>query len=310
MIDSNDVTNKNENADDKNKSEKEITQKDNPSQNKITILGTHPKNPSCQKIKKYCTTFLKIIILILKALYKLFIGHAISYYYTDDNPDSNDTSNIEKYASLNSINKAKFESMIQDIINIEPCFSEILKDPEFTENKTASRESFIQYIKEHDKYLCEAYVKFIIICLIMISYLVIRVLIDIEEYNCIKTEENLNNVKYWICNNYSKCKVTKRKWINILRFTYYFINYFCFLCYKGILLFTFECKIVRRFQKKLHFIILYKSLEYGLLIAIIVYDYKDDSVCYKSKSDKNLFVQIYEYKLRLIFSILDLIFPL
>ena len=73
MIDSNDVTNKNENADDKNKSEKEITQKDNPSQNKITILGTHPKNPSCQKIKKCCTTFLKIIILIFQIIFIILL---------------------------------------------------------------------------------------------------------------------------------------------------------------------------------------------------------------------------------------------
>ena len=164
----------------------------------------------------------------IKYLYKLFIGHAISYYYPyDDNTDSKE--NIEPYASLNPINKAKFESMIQDIINIDPCFSEILKDPDFTEKETASRQHFIQYIKEHDKYLYEAYVKFIIICLIIISYLVIRVLIDIEEYNCIKTEENLNNVKYWICNNYSKCKVTKRKWINILRFNLLFYKLFLFL---------------------------------------------------------------------------------
>ena len=121
MSDSNDITNKSENDADLKKSGKETSQKDKegyPSQNKITVLGSHPKNRSCQKIKNACKKFLKIIKIILNAFCKLFIGHAISYYINYDNTHSKEfylNENIEKYVFLNSTDQAKFENLIQDI---------------------------------------------------------------------------------------------------------------------------------------------------------------------------------------------------
>ena len=67
MIDYNDITNKNKNADNSKKSEKEITQQDEEynSQSITTIYRTDSKNRCCQKIKNACKNCLKIITIIL-----------------------------------------------------------------------------------------------------------------------------------------------------------------------------------------------------------------------------------------------------
>ena len=97
---------------------------------------------------------------------------------------------------------------------------------------------------------------------------------------------------------------------NIIKIVYYLFFYVFYFIYKIIILLKFECKFVRQYQTKI-LIIIYKILEYSLLLAIILLDFYDDSKCECRLVDgKKIFIKINNYILNLGASIIDLIIKL
>lgn len=132
-------------------------------------------------------------VIVFKSIYYLFYGQAISYHANFKYSEFFENKNQTSYQQLNTNLKNEFEKYIQDIINVDPCFGEVLKDPYFTEKEEATRDNYINFIKKNPKYYIGARTRYFLKFAFIIAYLVLRILIFMDEYSF--NERNLN--KKW-----------------------------------------------------------------------------------------------------------------
>ena len=133
------------------------------------------------------------------------------------------------YSELNVENGENFMENIQDIININCIFKFALNDPKFKRQIYATRENFIQFIK--DNYWSKAFFLFIIQILFVFTCIILRIYLIFNQYKCINEEQLLEYGNYWRCKKYGKCIVIKGKldFIDYIRLTYYFIFFLFFI---------------------------------------------------------------------------------
>ena len=248
--------------------------------------------------------------IILNPIYNLFFGTALSYY--DNNKFNSNFLSPQQtsYFNLNEEQQEQYKIHVQDYINIDPiCFENAFKDVTFTNMIFPNRENYINFIFENkSKYWYDGFIKWIIKILFLIIFLIIRVLLLIEDCSCEEIPFKKDDIIYWNCQNYNKCKVNKNKitFVNIIRLIYHFKFYIIFYIYQGILLFTIEIKLIRRCQRIKTLIIGYKIIEYMLLFLIVYLEFKDNTKCYESKNNNDLYIKINEMNITLVNSILDI----
>jgi hypothetical protein len=242
--------------------------------------------------------------------------------YTDYINNNFEYINQTKYFDLEIENIKIFVKIISDILNIDPAFNDAFYNDYIYTNEAANRKAFINFIKK-TIYWKKAIKRYIIQCIGLMAYFVIRIILFNLEY-CCKEElipnstiiidsssathdvNFINDTDYWNCVK-GKCIVTNNNYniTKIIRIIYYIFYYILFLVYKGIYLKTF-CVKIKRLQTTRN-IYIYKSFEYILLLALVILDYIDNTKCYKSQTNEHLFFKIKEFKLNLPISILDII---
>lgn len=216
----------------------------------IVVQDNNKKSAKKNKIKKSC--FYLFLIVIREILFDQ------AFKYSDyENSKFERASQMNIYSQLERENKEIYLKIISDILNIDTAFNDAFYKGFIYSEYTANRENFILFIK-NSIYWKKANKRFIIQCIILIAYFVLRIILFNLEYCC--QEESIQNItnfgnttnntnytnttNYWNCGQ-DKCTVTKNYFniINILRISYYIIYYILFLIYKGIYINTFSQKI-------------------------------------------------------------------
>ena len=276
--------------------------------NKDKLEGNSLKNKESQNPKeKKNDEGSGIFYLSIKDIKKRIISKSLKFSNSYDNlpPTS-----VGPYNNLSSRNKKVFKHQNGDILNISPIFSSILTKENFSKDSNATRKNLIKFIIENN-YRKKAVINTTNSIFIFILEIISLYFFTVE-YSCKNANIESKDSNYWECPLYGKCKVEKR-WFhmsNIIKIVYYLIFYVFYFIYKIIFLWKFECKFVRKCQTKT-LIIIYKILEYSLLLAIILLDFYDDSKCECRLVDgKKIFIKINNYILNLGASIIDLFIKL
>lgn len=252
------------------------------------------------------------LCLLLQVFIDLFLGKAINY---NDYYYSKYKKTFKKhYFALEPVGKKEFIKSIKDIITIDNYFKEALFEDFINLGIIAEREQFIYFLtKTKRKYYCKAIEVFIIEICFFSLYLILRFLLFLQEYTCVNKElivsnsDNYDNQNYWNCEKFQVCEVRKEIGvINIIRVSYYLLFYVFYFIFKLYFLLTFN-NCLKKFQNY-PWIIIYKILEYGCLIAIIFFELKDDQKCFRAEN--NLFVKSKDNNLNIALSILDILLQL
>lgn len=284
----------------KNKKDNEIT-KENISLKKNKESQNPKEEKDIKKNDNICYLFYKVMKKKTASKCLQFSNNYDKYYQNNTLP----------YNNLRSTEKKIFRYQNGDILNIDPSFSNILTKDNFSKDLIATRQNLIDFIINNN-YRKKAVINTIIFIFMLIIQ-IISVYFFSFEYFCINKKVGSKDSNYWECPKYKKCKVVEKRWFhlsNILKTVYYLIFYVFYYFYKIIILWKFECKLIRKCQNKI-LIIIYKILEYSLLFAFILLDFYDDSKCYYYiVNKKKIFIKINKYTLDLGESIIDLFMKL
>lgn len=103
------------------------------------------------------------------------------------------------YRELTNKEKENYEYYIADILYIDPFFSHILEDEDFTKYSYATRRDLIEFINNNTIYWYRAFYYTIFTILIFLGILISIIISFIREYIYENEDNNLENMKYLKC---------------------------------------------------------------------------------------------------------------